>query len=43
MDEIIRQSGKQPPEVLAALTELELLGLVTAYPGRLYGRADGAR
>lgn len=38
MDEVIRQSGKRPQEVLSALTELELLGLARAYPGRLYGR-----
>ncbi|MGI5894781.1 MAG: DNA-processing protein DprA [Candidatus Merdivicinus sp.] len=39
MDDLIRQSGKRPQEVLAALTELELLGLVRAYPGRQYGKA----
>ena len=39
MDGIIRESGKKPQEVLAALTELELLGLVQAYPGRRYGQA----
>lgn len=39
MDEIIRQSGRKPQEVLAALTEMELLGLVRAYPGGQYGKA----
>lgn len=39
MDGIIRESGRKPQEVLSALTELELLGLVRAYPGRQYGQA----
>ena len=39
MDGIIRESGKKPQEVLAALTELELMGLIRAYPGRRYGQA----
>lgn len=39
MDGIIRESGQKPQEVLSALTELELLGLVRAYPGRQYGQA----
>lgn len=39
MDGIIRESGRKPQEVLSALTELELLGLARAYPGRQYGQA----
>ena len=39
-DEIIRQSGRKSHEILSILMELELMGLVRAYPGRLYGKAS---
>ena len=40
VDDIISEAGLKPYQALASMTELELLGLATAHPGRRYSKAD---
>ena len=40
VDDIISEAGLKPYQALASMTELELLGLAIAHPGRRYSKAD---
>lgn len=40
LDELVAQTGQRPPEILAALVELELAGFVEQVPGGYIRRAD---
>lgn len=41
VDDLVSETGMRAGELMSALTELELYGLITCRPGRRFGRASG--